>query len=96
VLVGALRHGGRYALVGAIAGGDVRFDAWSLLEDVTLTGYSTEDLDGGALRAATAALLADRLPPLAPTVLPLSQAARAHALLETRAVKGRVVLVPDP
>ena len=95
-LVGALRHGGRYCLVGAIAGGDVRFDAWSLLEDVTLTGYSTEDLDGEGLRAATAALLAPGLPSVATTVLPLEDAARAHALLEERAVKGRVVLVRRP
>ncbi|RYG29639.1 MAG: hypothetical protein EON93_16345 [Burkholderiales bacterium] len=93
-LVRALRHGGRYCLVGAVAGGDVRFDAWGLLEARTLTGYSTEDLDGDALRAATRALLALSLPRIAHTALPLADAARAHALLERREVKGRVVLRP--
>jgi len=41
----------------ATAGGDVRFDAWTLLNAITLTGYSTEDIDGDGLRAATDALL---------------------------------------
>jgi len=93
-LVTSLRHGGRYCIVGATAGGDVRFDAWTLLNAVTLTGYSTEDIDGDGLRAATAALLEARLPSPTYTVLPLAEAARAHALLESRAVKGRIVLNP--
>lgn len=95
-LVASLRHGGRYCIVGAIAGGDVRFDAWSLLDALTLTGCSTEDLDGDGLRAATRALLEVELPPVPRTVLPLAEAARAHALLERREAKGRVVLVPAP
>jgi NADPH2:quinone reductase len=94
-LIASLRHGGGYCLVGAVAGGDVRFDAWNLLDGLTLTGYSTEDLDGDGLRAATRALLALELPTVRPTVLPLRDAARAHALLERREVKGRVVLVPS-
>jgi NADPH2:quinone reductase len=93
-LIASLRHGGRYCLVGAIGGGTVQLDAWNLLDALTLTGYSTEDLDGDGLRAATEALLRLNLPPIRPTVLPLADAARAHALLETREVKGRVVLVP--
>jgi NADPH2:quinone reductase len=93
-LVEALRHGGRYCIVGAVGGGDVRFDAWSLLQSLTLTGYSTEDLDGDGLRAATRALLDLRLPPVPHVVLPLADAARAHAMLERREVKGRIVLVP--
>jgi len=93
-LVTSLRHGGRYCLVGAMAGGDVSFDAWTLLNAITLTGYSTEDIDGDGLRAATEALLAARLPDINCTVLPLSEAARAHDLLERRAVKGRVILKP--
>jgi len=93
-LVAALRPGGRYCIVGAAAGGEVAFDAWSLLDGRVLTGYSTEDLDGDALRAATRELLGRRLPPPPTQVLPLAEAARAHALLEARAVRGRVVLVP--
>jgi NADPH2:quinone reductase len=94
-LVGALRHGGRYCLVGAVAGGEVTFDAWRLIEAITLTGYSTEDLDGDGLRTATRALLAVELLSVAHVVLPLEQADRAHALLERREVKGRVVLLPQ-
>lgn len=93
-LVAALRPGGRYCIVGAAAGGEVAFDAWSLLDGRVLTGYSSEDLDGEALRAATRELLGLRLPPPPTTVLSLAEAARGHALLESRAVRGRVVLVP--
>jgi NADPH2:quinone reductase len=93
-LIQAIRPGGRYCLVGAVAGGDVQFDAWSLIDSLTLTGYSTEDLDGDALRAATRALLDLKLPAVPHTVMPLADAARAHALLERREVKGRIVLVP--
>ena len=81
----------QYRIVGAAGLG---FDAWSLLEGITLTGYSTEDLDGERLRATTRALLDLALPPIAHTVMALSDAARAHELLERRAIKGRVVLVP--
>jgi NADPH2:quinone reductase len=93
-LVAALRPGGRYCIVGAVAGGDVALDVWSLLDGRALTGYSTESLDGDALRAATRELLALRLPPPPTTVFPLAEAARAHARLESRSLRGRVVLVP--
>jgi NADPH2:quinone reductase len=59
-----------------------------------LTGYSSEELDGDTLRAATRALLAMGLPAPPTTVLPLAEAARAHELLESRTVRGRIVLVP--
>jgi NADPH:quinone reductase len=94
-LVASLRHGGSYCMVGGVGGGDVQFDAWALIQALTLTGYSTEDLDGEDLRTATDALLRLNLTPVAPTVLPLADAARAHELLEQREVKGRVVLVPS-
>jgi len=94
-LIASLRHGGRYCVVGAMGGGDVKLDVWSLLDGLILTGYSTEDLDGSALRSATQGLLELALPPLEATVLPLAEAARAHALLESRQVRGRVVLVPS-
>ncbi|MDB4946896.1 MAG: hypothetical protein JWP97_6430 [Labilithrix sp.] len=93
-LVAALRKGGRYCIVGAVSGGDVQLDAWSLLEDIVLTGYSSEDLDGAGLREATRALLDIALPEVPRTVMRLAEAGAAHALLESRAVKGRIVLVP--
>ncbi|MEO7735668.1 MAG: zinc-binding alcohol dehydrogenase family protein [Kofleriaceae bacterium] len=94
-LVAALRPHGRYCMYGAAASADVALDLWSLLDGRVLTGYSSEELDGDALRAATLALVAMRLPPPPTTVLPLADAARAHAMLESREVRGRIVLVPD-
>jgi len=93
-LIAALRRGGRYCLVGGVAGGDVCFDAWRLTDGITLTGYSTEDPDGQELRSATEVLLLVQLPATKHTVLPLAETARAHAMLESREVKGRIVLVP--
>lgn len=96
-VVGALRPGGRYCMVGTVAGSAVSFDAWAL-EARLLTGWSSEDLDGPALRAATAELVqamqSGRLVPPGSTVLPLAEAARAHELLEAHQVTGRLVLVP--
>jgi NADPH2:quinone reductase len=92
-LIASLRHGGRYCLVGAVAGGDVQFDAWSLIDSLVLTGYSTEDLDGDGLRSATRALLDLELPRPPHVVMPLDEAALAHDRLERRELKGRVVLV---
>jgi len=41
------------------------------------------------------ALQSGRLKPPRHTVLPLTEAARAHAMIEKREIQGRVVLVPD-
>jgi NADPH:quinone reductase len=95
--VEALRSTGVLSLVGAVAGGDVRFDAWQLTRPVTLTGYSSESLDGPALRNAVTALAGwlagGAIKPPARTVVPLAEAGRAHALLERGGVSGRVLLV---
>ena len=93
-LVAALRPHAVYCAIGATASADVTLDLWSLLDGRSLTGYSSEDLDGDALRRATTALLAMQLEPPPHTVVPLAEAARAHELLESRAVRGRIVLVP--
>ena len=97
--VAALRGGGTLSLVGAVGGSEVRFDAYELLRPVTLTGYSTENLDGAALREAMAALVRwlidSRLNPPAYRTMPLAEAAQAHALLERKGVSGRVLLVPE-
>jgi NADPH2:quinone reductase len=95
--VAALRRGGTLSLVGAVAGGNVSFDAWRLLE-VTLTGYGSEELDGESLRRAMAPicgwLRSGALAPPLRTVMTLAEAAAAHALLERHGVSGRVLLVP--
>jgi len=97
--VSALRPGRALSLVGTVGGHEVRFDAWQLLQSVTLTGYSSESLDGDALREAVAALGAwvrrGAVTPPARRLMPLAEAAAAHALLERRGVEGRVLLVPS-
>lgn len=96
--VEALRPGGVLSLVGAVAGGDVKFDAWQLIRPVTLTGYSSETLNGDALRDGISALaswlIAGLVRPPHYTILPLAEAARAHELLEAHEVSGRVLLSP--
>ena len=96
--VDALKDSGVLCLVGAVAGGDVAFDAWQLIRPVVLTGYSTETLDGVALQNAITALAemirrkAIRIPDY--RIMPLQEAANAHALLEQRRARGRILLQP--
>ena len=93
-LVAALVDGGRLSVVGAMAGDRVGLTVWELLRGIALTGYSSETLDGAALRTAMADVLALRMPPPKFTTFPLARAAEAHALIESRGVQGRVLLVP--
>ena len=96
--VQALRDRGSLVLVGAVGGGDVSFDAWQLIRPVTLTGYSTETLEGKDLRAAIARISdwlgtqSIRVPDY--QVFPMQSAAEAHLLLERGGISGRVLLVP--
>jgi NADPH:quinone reductase len=95
--VAALRPGAVLSLIGAVGGAAVSFDAYRLLE-VTLTGYSSESLDGSRLRAAMAEIVdllrAGRLAVPAITRMPLGEAAAAHERLERHQLHGRVLLVP--
>jgi len=94
--VAALRPGGTLSLVGATGGNEVHLDVWPLMQPATLTGYSSESLDGDALRRDIAALsdlvVRGILTPPARRVMPLGEAAAAHALLERRGVEGRLLL----
>ena len=97
--VNALRPGGVLSLVGAVGGGEVKLDAWQLIRPVTLTGYSTETLDGSALREAVDALgrwmREKSIRPPHYETMPLSTASKAHRLLEEGGVKGRLLLIPS-
>lgn len=94
----ALRPGAVLSLVGAVAGSAIAFDAYELLR-VTLTGYSSESLDGASLRRAVAAIVdllwRGAITPPAVTLMPLSAAAEAHDRLERHLAHGRVLLTPD-
>jgi len=94
----ALADGGRLSVVGAMAGDRADFSVWELLRGIALTGYSSESLDGPSLRAAMADIVAlqrtGKLAAPAHRTFPLASAAEAHALIEARGVKGRVLLIP--
>jgi len=97
-LVAALRDGGRYSLLGDVAGDRVSFSLWELMRGIVLSGYSSETLNGSARRAAAAPvfrLLGDgKLKPPDYETLPLEEAAEAHARMEAGGVTGRLLLVP--
>lgn len=95
--VAALAPDGVLCLVGAVGGAQVAFDAWSLIQPIRLTGYSTESLTGDDLREAVASLCEGILEGSvrAPDyqTFPLHRASDAHRLLETGGQQGRVLLV---
>jgi len=96
--VAALAPGGRLCLLGALTGAELRLVAWDLMQDLVLTGYSSENLTGEALRGAVDHLVgelrAGRLAPPAYRTMPLAEAAEAHRLMEAGQVAGRILLVP--
>jgi NADPH2:quinone reductase len=96
--VSALAPDGRYCVVGAMGGDRVAFSAWELLRGIAITGYSSETLDGPALRAACADIFGlveqGKLPAPKVTMFPLARAGDAHRLFEAGGVQGRVLLVP--
>ncbi len=95
--VAALKPGAALSLVGAVAGSEVSFDAYRLIE-VTLTGFGSEHLDGAGLRRAIAEigdlLRSSALAPPARTAFRLEDAAAAHEALEQHRVVGRLLLGP--
>jgi NADPH:quinone reductase len=96
--VSVLKRGGRLCLVGAASGEDLSLVAWDLLQDLHLTGYSSENLTGDALRQNIAQLcswVADlKLPPPVYQQFPLVQASHVHNLMENRQLTGRALLIP--
>lgn len=96
--VAVLKRGGRLCLVGAASGENLHFIAWDLLQDLQLTGYSSENLTGPDLRADIAHICGwltgkqVAAPPY--RKYPLSEAAKVHALMEQGKLTGRALLVP--
>jgi NADPH2:quinone reductase len=96
--VAVLRRGGRLCLVGALTGPGLTLSAWDLLQDLHLTGWSSENLDGHALRAAIAEIVAGvaggdlRAPAI--ERFAMADAAAAHAAMERGELRGRALLVP--
>jgi NADPH:quinone reductase len=96
--VAALRPGATLSLVGAVAGSQVSFDAYRLIE-VTLTGYGSENLTGLGLHQAIGQICQwlknGELVPPARSLYPLKDAVSAHERLENHKVQGRLLLVPS-
>jgi NADPH2:quinone reductase len=96
--VASLRRGGRLCLVGALSGPTLRLVAWDLMQDLLVTGYSSENLTGPALREDIAALVKAyrsggvRAPNV--TTFPLRLASEAHRAMEEGRLTGRALLVP--
>ena len=91
-----LRRGGRLCLVGALTGGELRVSAWDLMQELVLTGWSSENLTGDTLRehmTRIAELVHGGLLP-APAIhrFALADAAGAHAQIEAGGVTGRALL----
>ncbi|MGW0435085.1 zinc-binding dehydrogenase [Micromonospora sp. NPDC003197] len=96
--VTALRDGGRVLNYGMASG------LWSALEAPDLAARSITIVGGAPLTPAEAQALssealalaaAGRLRPTIGQILPLAEAAAAHAAIEARATTGKTLLVPD-
>lgn len=94
--VDLLAPDGRLVFVGGTSGGELAFSGWALMRPVTLTGYSSETLDRAQLASAmddiAGAVARGALGVAELTRLPLREAARAHALLESGQLTGRLIL----
>ena len=97
--VAVLRQGGRLCALGAVTGGDVNMSIWDLLHELVLTGYSSENLTGSDLRKAITVicnlLSTGQLPVPAFQTFPMPEAAKVHALMAQRELKGRALLLPE-
>ena len=93
-----LRRGGRLCLVGALTGPALTLSAWDLIQELTLTGWSSENLTGDGLRENVAAIVelvrAGGLPAPAIERFALADAAQAHRRIEAGDLQGRALLVP--
>jgi NADPH2:quinone reductase len=96
--VAALKRGGRLVLVGAASGETLSLVAWDLLQDLVLTGYSSENLTGDDLREdisyLSRLLEQGKISALPYQRYSLHEAARVHELMEQGKLTGRALLIP--
>lgn len=96
--VAVLRQGGHLCLVGAASGEKLSLIAWDLMQDLHLTGYSSENLTGDDLRAdmqhICGWLAGGQIAAPPYQVFPLAAAAEVHTLMEQGTLTGRALLIP--
>lgn len=92
--VKAMAPGGRVVVVGNLESGTIALNpGLVIVKELEILGaYATT---AGELETALGLTHAGKLSPCVSDVLPLRDAARAHARLENREVAGRLVLCPD-
>jgi len=99
----ALKTGGRIVFIAALGGGQVTLPVMKLMQKRAVVAGSTlrpRDADEKARLAAAVErtvwpwIAAGKLRPVIERTFPLSEAAQAHALLESGQFVGKVVLVP--
>jgi len=95
--VAVLRRGGRLCLVGALTGPHLKLSAWDLIQELELTGWSSENLDGDGLRSHVAEIAelvrSGRLSAPAIERYEMADAAAAHRAMERAEITGRALLV---
>jgi D-arabinose 1-dehydrogenase-like Zn-dependent alcohol dehydrogenase len=93
--VKAMAPGGRVVVVGNLESGTIALNpGLVIVKELEIIGaYATT---AGELETALGLTHAGKLSPYVSDVLPLGDAAKAHARLENREVAGRLVLCPDP
>ncbi len=90
----ALARGGRMLVVGNTSGYDVQLDSRYIFgKRISIIG-STMSTQAD-FRRVMGLLFSGKLRPVIGAVLPLSEAARAHEMLERGEVFGKLVLIPD-
>jgi NADPH:quinone reductase-like Zn-dependent oxidoreductase len=89
-----LAWGGTYVTCGATTGHQVQVDLRAVFfKQLSILGATMGSM--GEMRAAWAAVEAGSIRPVLDRVLPMSELAAAHALLEQRAVIGKLVVEQD-
>jgi NADPH:quinone reductase len=92
-----LRRGGHLCLVGALTGAYLRLSAWDLIQELELTGWSSELLTGERLRTHIAEIVehvrGGLLRALAVERFEMADAAEAHRAMERGELAGRALLV---
>jgi NADPH:quinone reductase len=92
------KPGGRLCSIGAIRDSKAVIDIWDLLQELIITGWSSENLTCGQLQTSVDhifALLSRGEIPVPPHQLfKLEEAALVHSALETGKITGRALLIP--